>query len=162
MFAFPEPLCTMPPPTVTTSACLLWWAPGPASMTWTSEAALLCTTRRPLTQTESESFWETQFLKGGGGYMGGRLCLRASSTDGSLFCLQVPGIFTAKWCKSRDPGQSGLQCCALRLSIWAPPLSGAGENLSALLKSEILVCWNVHLHTAAFSNLYYRLPLKHL
>lgn len=46
--------------------------------------------------------------------------------------LQVPGIFTAKWCESRDPRQSGLQCCALRLCVRPSPLSGAGENLTGL------------------------------
>lgn len=53
LFVFPGPLCTMLPPTVTTSACLLWWAPGPASMTWTNAAALHYTMLLPPTQTES-------------------------------------------------------------------------------------------------------------
>lgn len=51
-------------------------------------------------------------------------------TTASLLCLQVPGIFTAERCKSRDPGQSGLQCCALRLGIRTSPLSGAGEHFT--------------------------------
>lgn len=45
-----------------------------------------------------------------------------------ILCLQVPGIFTEKWCKSRNSGQSGLQCCALRFGIRTSSLSGAGEK----------------------------------
>lgn len=50
------------------------------------------------------------------------------------FFPQVPGIFTAERCKSRNPGQSGLQCCALRLGIRTSPLLGAGEYLFPIVQ----------------------------
>lgn len=94
-----------------------------------SGAALLSTMQPPLTQTESKLYSKILFHKGGWRVM---FESRFSLATGYLLCLQVPGIFTAEWCKSRYPGQSGLQRCALRFSIWTPPLSGAGEDLHTL------------------------------
>lgn len=47
---------TMHQPTVTTSVCLPWWAPGQASMSWTREAAAPCTMLLQLTPMESKLY----------------------------------------------------------------------------------------------------------
>lgn len=60
-FCLSEPPAPFPPglrytmhqPTVTTSVCLPWWAPEPASTSWTRGAAAPCTTPLQLTPMES-------------------------------------------------------------------------------------------------------------
>lgn len=53
---------TMHQPTVTTSVCLPWWAPGQASMSWTREAAVLYTMLLQLTLMESKFYCVLFFL----------------------------------------------------------------------------------------------------
>lgn len=88
-----------------------------------------------------------------------------SLTTASLFCLQVPGIFTAKRCKSRDPGQSGLQRCALRLSIRTSSLFRAGESFLLMAQDSknnpTLCIMQIFKRTVASLNLSYRLQVKH-